>query len=308
MRGFTLIELLVVVAIIALLLTILLPALSKARESARASQCLSNLKQMGHAIQMYTMDSKGTLPGPCHMLIYQNTFAWTSQGGLGKSWFQMNLPYYLMKYFSDKSRDARILDEVAVCPSASRIEVGSWEGQPWYYQQRSYYIANTGGFRDPNYHGRPPYYATDPPNLFGYLNLGDSLSNFSGDDYYLRAPKKLDSIRSPSREWAIADLWHYFARPAPGMGAKNVGTWPIPVDLANTNGSVSYNGQLKIPSYPYHYTTRTYSPDALLNPSAEDIAHNTPRLTQGKTNAAYIDGHGESVRKWTGSAHPYFED
>ena len=54
--GFTLIELLVVVAIIALLVSVLLPALSAAREQARSSYCLSNLKQQGTAMLYYAGD------------------------------------------------------------------------------------------------------------------------------------------------------------------------------------------------------------------------------------------------------------
>jgi len=60
--GFTLVELLVVVAIIALLLGILIPSLSRAREVARTTQCKSNLKQWGTAMNIYAAEHRDLLP------------------------------------------------------------------------------------------------------------------------------------------------------------------------------------------------------------------------------------------------------
>lgn len=60
--GFTLVELLVVVSIIALLISILLPSLRGARESAKATQCGTNLHHVGQAMAIYTSESGGTFP------------------------------------------------------------------------------------------------------------------------------------------------------------------------------------------------------------------------------------------------------
>jgi len=135
--GFTLTELLAVIAILGVLVSLVLAGIGLARDSARASRCLSNMRQIGVAMRLYAGEHRGNLaPAPRPWGGGQDNFWY-------RDWMYSYAPY--IKDDFDKSRDWNM--EVFWCPSfiPTSSKPGP-QGPPavanWQIQSTSYWLGD----------------------------------------------------------------------------------------------------------------------------------------------------------------------
>ncbi len=181
--AFSLVELLVVIAVIAILAAMLLPAMARAKQKAGQINCISNLRQIGHALQMYLEDNNDFLPGP----LWNGMQASYQSDSTEEMLFYIGSAYLAVPAPSDG--ESRIVN-VAVCPGYLRAapalsSISDMEG-------RICYLLNPDV--DPNTGPRVPAFGYPAPER---LPLKYSQLNQYGSHASIYAITDVDKLNVP---------------------------------------------------------------------------------------------------------------
>jgi len=178
-RAFTLIELLVVIAIIAILSAILFPVFAQAKQAAKATACLSNVKQLGLGLTLYASDEDDRLPAATEHM---------EAGGEGEtvaeSWLDTVQPYI----------KARLLYR---CPEDRSPHWNDAEDA----RGTSYGLNAYASFNHPPYFGPALSSFGHPSNTVLAAELGDERTEDHFMPMYWGTPSRLEDADAQAEEW-----------------------------------------------------------------------------------------------------------
>ena len=178
-HDFTLIELLVVIAIIAILAAMLLPALSAARERARSSSCINNLKQLGLMAELYANDNNDFLP--CY---YNGSETWVKV--IKPYWHVAGTQENWAMGSTTRPANNRQLAGAFACPSATKTVSPDLDyGMNWFIAAAAY----------------------------------GKLVNQADRNTYSKKPFPRGGIRNPALCMYLADAFSYYVDTNTGTGA-----------------------------------------------------------------------------------------
>ena len=262
-HGFTLIELLVVIAIIAILAAILFPVFAQAREKARQTSCLSNIKQVNLATMMYVQDYDETFP-------FHGLFDFDNQfGGAGpQGWLRKVAPYIKNLQATWCPSDSG--------PTTGYNPLGDWVGPMTSFAANSL-INERGITANDNAASR----------MLGVFGL---TTNYGTGPF----STTLATINSPATTIAIAEKFSQDVQHTDyvWLGVNSVDVWPTSVFLVDflkadgTSGPSSYLNQgAGIPDGTRPADVYPYGVAGAVS------AHHT-----GVANFAFADGHVKAMK------------
>jgi prepilin-type N-terminal cleavage/methylation domain-containing protein len=278
--AFTLIELLVVIAIIAILAAMLLPALTAAKAKAQRIQCLSQMKQLGLGLSLWSTDHNDMVPPAC------------LTGATAFQVFDISWDSYINRYIggnaSDKELSANFIDlergcKVLVCP-ADRDPYNDWAtGDDEVFARRSYEMNGVGPWPMYQISAAQGYNLPAPQNGVGIYWAKGTVLDFDPKGYPLTVVKAPAStiylaeqpggVNIAGNEWPCISLGPV-APQGSGVGAGDLYQTAGAVDPRNYGAAVYRRHRSR-----FNYLFHDYHVEAL---KMEDtIGNGTLSVPQG---------------------------
>ena len=281
--GFTLVELLVVIGIIALLIGVLLPALSKAREAGYRTKCLSNVRQIGLAMIMYQQENHGYFPaaarwGPTASSKYGTTGA--------REECESDFVYWEPQAFW-----YRIAEKQTPPPTAQQDQdMGALSRYMGRHFSPAVWVCP-----DDNVAIHPLVYGTTAANPMRYpysytmnvfFDLQAEYINSQFTDYLHGAPLKMGKIRQPSHCVMILEE---------GPSTVDDGCTVLEnIDTKNNFAPSVTDAEDWVAVRHGSAGRLLHEPD---NVSVAGVDYDGIPNTEGRSNAAFADGHAETVSR-----------